>query len=123
MKFTREQVIAHNKRIAGDPSPMAPRAQAPFIKSAVCHEPLAAGRLQRGRERRLFVRFVQFTRNRQDPDNCCCKFALDWLRNKGFIPDDTDDDIALEVSQVQASEESEEGVLIELQSIAEFDEK
>lgn len=88
--------------------------ETPESQSPIRDEPLEATSFQRWIKRRTEVRFTQFTRRRQDPDNCSPKYHIDFLRSEGFFPDDTDDDITLVVRQVQVNCREDEGLLIEI---------
>ena len=108
--------IGQPKRTANETSPtsLAAGPQARQPEPTLRHEPLEAATVPRYPKARTHLRFSQFTRRRIDPDNCCCKYEIDWLRAKGFIPDDTDDDVELTVRQIQVRRKEDEGVLIEV---------
>lgn len=93
---------------------MAAKSQITQLKQALRHESLATSRISGCGERRVLLRISQFTRRRQDPDNCCPKYEIDALRSLGIIDNDTDDDIELQIRQVQVQVKEDEGVLIEI---------
>lgn len=95
---------------------VASGVQAPKLKQTVRDEPLAAPSLPRQCKNRVNLRISQFTRRRQDPDNVCPKYEIDWLRSQGLLADDTDDDIDLTIRQVQVQVEEDEGVMIEIEN-------
>lgn len=95
-------------------STMASMPQVAQLESTVRNEPLGKAKVPRRPKVKAVLRFSQFTRRRQDPDNVCGKFHTDFLRANGFISDDTDDDVAITVQQIQVFTKEEEGVLIEL---------
>lgn len=97
-----------------DPETVAPRTQAAQFKQALRDESLAASRIPGCGKKRILLRISQFTRRRQDPDNCCPKYEIDAIRSLGIIGDDTDDDIELQIRQIQVNEGKDEGVLIEI---------
>lgn len=97
-----------------DPAAVASKAQAAELKQAIRNESLAASRIPGCDKRRILLRISQFTRRRQDPDNCCPKYEIDAIRSLGIIGDDTDDDIELQIRQIQVTQEDNEGVLIEI---------
>jgi len=49
-----------------------------------------------------------------DPDNLFPKYLIDALRYEGLIPNDTTEDIILEVRQEKVARKKEEGTVIEL---------
>jgi hypothetical protein len=101
------------KRIVAATLVASPQVAEP--QPPIRHEPLAAGSVQKRSQKKIKLRFTQFTRRRQDPDNVVTKVHTDWLRSEGIIPDDTDDDVSLVIRQIQVSSKEEEGVLIEVQ--------
>jgi hypothetical protein len=93
---------------------VASRPQTSKPESPASDESLAAPKISRCIKTRFNLRFSQFTRRLQDPDNCCPKYHIDWLRSKGFLEDDTLEDIELTIRQIKVQNQDEEGVLIEL---------
>lgn len=57
---------------------------------------------------RVHVRITSFRRRLIDPDNLCPKYFIDSLRYAGIIPNDREEDIILEVSQVKVKTKAEE---------------
>ena len=106
----QEAYNQHVKRAA----PVVAQSQAAKPEQAICNEPLGSSEIPRSAKARFDARFYQFTRSRQDPDNACPKYHIDWLRSKGLLPDDTDDDIELTIRQIQVEEKEDEGVLINI---------
>jgi hypothetical protein len=57
---------------------------------------------------RFHIRVVSFRRRLLDPDNLCPKYFIDCLRYAGFIPNDRQEDINLEVRQEKVASREEE---------------
>lgn len=93
---------------------MASKSQASKPEQTLCNESLAAPRIPGCSKKRILLRISQFTRRRQDPDNCCPKYEIDALRELKVISDDTDDDVEIQISQIQVGKQEDEGVLIEI---------
>jgi len=97
-----------------NPETMDSGPQTPQSEQTLRYEPLATPGIPGCGKRRAILCVSQFTRRRQDPDNSCPKYEIDWLRAEGIISDDTDDDIELQIKQIQVFKEEDEGVLIEI---------
>jgi len=95
-------------------APMASKAQAAKSQQTFRHEPLAASRIPGCGKKRILLRFSQFTRRTQDPDNCCPKYEIDALRSLRVISDDSNNDIELQIRQIEVKIQEDEGVLIEI---------
>lgn len=64
---------------------------------------------------RVTVRIRSFRTKLCDPDNICVKYAVDALRYAGAIPDDTEKDICLQVTQHKVAHFREERTEIEIE--------
>lgn len=83
-------------------------------QQAVWHDALAETRREACYTRRIRIRITSFRRRLLDPDNLAAKYFIDGLRYAGLIPDDREEDIALEVRQVKVKSKTSERTEIEL---------
>lgn len=65
---------------------------------------------------RVQLSIVSFRRRLIDPDNLCPKYFIDCLRYAGIIPNDREEDITLQVSQVKVKTKAEERTELEIET-------
>lgn len=99
MRWTNEQLEAYQARRA---------ASGAKPQQVVRDEPVAEEKREAPNANRIRVRIEGFRRRLLDPDNLCPKYFVDCLRYCGFISDDRDQDITLEVSQTKVKTKAEE---------------
>jgi len=106
-----EQYLAKEAvRTAKNNSP----AQTTLPERPVCHEPLATNKGETSHTSRIHVSIISYRRRLLDPDNLCPKYFIDCLRYAGFLQDDREEDITLQVSQVKVKGKDQERTEIEL---------
>ena len=81
---------------------------------SVQNEPVAEKGGEASNPIRLHVSIVSYRRKLCDPDNLVGKFFTDCLRYSGIIPNDRDEDIIFQISQVKVKTKSEERTEIEV---------
>lgn len=110
MRWTKEQLNEYQARRnqAGSKSP------SPKPEQVVRHEPVAEKAGEGINPDRVRVCITSFRRRLIDPDNLCPKYFIDSLRYAGLIPNDREEDITLQVSQVKVKTKAEERTQIEL---------
>ena len=89
----------------------------PLAQPPLFHEPLSEVEGKEGDPSRLLVCIESVRKNRLlDTDNLYggAKFYCDFLRYCGAIPDDTEDQIELKVTQRKAKKGEEEKTIIEV---------
>jgi hypothetical protein len=101
-RWTKEDLAAYEARQAGRSSSRA------VPEPPVRHEPVAAAEGEAENTDRVRVCVAGFRRRLCDPDNLCPKYFIDCLRYAGFIPDDRERDITLEVRQEKVKTKAEE---------------
>ena len=98
---------------------VAPKRKAPppVTQSPLLHEPLSEIEGKEGDPSRLLVRIESVRKHKLlDTDNLYggAKFYCDFLRYCGAIPDDTEDQIELKVTQRKTKKGEEEKTIIEV---------
>lgn len=105
-------VEAHNERVNKHENNRSPSRTQP--EPAVCHEPVAEKKGEAEHSTRIRVSIRSFRTRLLDPDNLCPKYFLDCVRYAGFIKDDSEKFITLEVSQIKVKTKAEERTEIEV---------
>ncbi len=99
MRWTQQQYQAYEARRS---------KKGPKPERSVQDEPLGKGEGEEGNSVRLLVSVVSFRVRPCDPDNLCPKYFIDCLRYAEIIPDDSAEDIQLQVSQRKVATKKEE---------------
>ena len=86
----------------------------PKPQRTVQHEPVEPKTGAGEHSKRFVVRITACRQRLLDPDNLCPKYFIDGLRYAGLIPDDTPDQIELEVRQEKVTLQSDECTVIDL---------
>ncbi len=103
--WTEAELRAYEtRRLSSRPQPERP----------VQDEPVAETKGEAEHTARIRVSIRSFRTRLLDPDNLCPKYFLDCVRYAGFIKDDSDKYITLEVSQVKVKNKSDERTEIEV---------
>ncbi len=84
------------------------------LKPTVRDEPLATPEGKEENSKRRVLRYTSYRCRLTDPDNICPKYFTDALRYCGAIPDDTLQDIELQIRQKKVAHRSQEKTLIEI---------
>lgn len=79
----------------------------PKPEQNVRHEPVGKKKGKAGNPVRFLVCIVSYRSRLCDPDNLCPKYFVDCLRYAEVIPDDSQAEIELKVSQVKVKRELE----------------
>lgn len=90
------------------------QAQSPEPEYPVLNEPLATTPREEGNPSSFRVSVRSFRKRLIDPDNLAPKFFIDCCRYSGLIPNDTAQDISLEVSQEKSEDERTEITITKL---------
>lgn len=106
MKLKLDDLPAHIKKL--NPHFFGDRTQGAVTQQAVCDEPLAEAAREESHSKRFRIRVTSFRSRLIDPDNLCPKYFIDCCRYAGLIPNDTSEDIVLEVAQQKSSSERTE---------------
>lgn len=108
MRWTKEQYESYQARRA---------LQGAKPEPTVRHEPLAAAQGKAAGSPRIVVRIASFRVRLLDPDNLAggAKYIVDGLRYAGLIPDDSPDQIILEVSQKKVTNRNQELTSVEIE--------
>ena len=115
MRWTQEQLDAYYERHKIRRRNKADgEASGPVAEPALCNEPVAKARGEKGDAVRVHVRVVSFRRKLCDPDNLCPKYFIDCLRSAGLIRDDSPEHITLEVAQEKVRAKTDERTEITL---------
>ncbi len=85
-------------------------------KSPIRDESLAAPKGKEENSKRRILRYTSYRCRLTDPDNICPKYFTDALRYCGAIPNDTLQDIELQIRQKKVAHRSQEKTLIELEA-------
>lgn len=110
--YERRDVIKQKASVAPKRKAPPPLTQPPLL-----HEPLSEVEGKEGDPSRLLVLIESVRKHRLlDTDNLYggAKFYCDFLRLCGAIPDDTEDQIELKVTQRKAKKGEEEKTIIEV---------
>lgn len=105
MRWTTQQLLDYEARRSLSSAKPEP---------AVCNEPVAEKKGEAEHSTRIRVSIRSFRTRLLDPDNLCPKYFLDCVRYAGFIKDDSEKFITLEVSQIKVKTKSEERTEIEI---------
>lgn len=90
----------------GLPSAKPESRSVPALASGATNETGCTGRVR--------VTLTAFRCRLQDPDNAVWKWTVDCLRHAGYVRNDTEQDILLDVRQIKVETKEQEGTLIEL---------
>jgi hypothetical protein len=114
-------VDQHNARVAqakrhANHHQTEDRPKSAIPQSPVRHEPVAAPEGTRPDKDRFLVRIVSRRTRLLDPDNLIggCKYFIDTARYAGLIPNDSPEDIRLEITQEKVKHRPEECTFIEI---------
>ena len=88
--------------------------QVALVEPDSFHAPLGAQKVQRPTGQRVLVRVTSRRRRLLDEDNLCAKYHIDLCRYAGIIPDDSPDQVKIEVGQVKVSKGQSERTEIEI---------
>jgi hypothetical protein len=86
----------------------------PKPKQVIPDEPLGSDEGKKTDTGRRILRYTSYRCRLTDPDNLCFKYFTDALRYCGAIPNDTEEDILLEVQQKKVEHKNQEKTLIEI---------
>lgn len=103
----------------GPAKTLAPRLRNPEPEQDAKLLPLGADKDEEGGTRRFRVRIERRGAKLLDADNLAgsCKWLVDALRYRGYIPDDSPECITLEIAQVKTPRKENRGTLITIEPI------
>ena len=103
-RWSQDEFAAYLRKVSGSKS-----------EQDFQHEPMGEAARETQNPTRIRVRITSWRVQSVDPDNLCPKYFIDCLRYAQIIPNDRDQDIALEIGQRKVERKEDELTVIEIE--------